>query len=286
MSNIQDYGFIDNASEKPNSLAQAQAHKAVQEIQAALTIAASRPRNQAVAFQRIMQACDRPVLAEHAIYTYPRGGQVTSGPSIRLAEVLAQNWGNISFGIREISQKNGVSEVEAFAWDLETNVQATKIFQVAHLRYTKQGVKVLTDPRDIYETIANNGARRLRACLLAVIPGDIVDAAVARCEQTLSSGKEPLSKRVKKLISAFNDVQVKVEHIEKRLGHNLDAITENELVTLRGIYKSLKDGVAERDAFFDITSSSDMHNKQMKEASATASTTVVKTQAEELADKL
>lgn len=277
-----EYGF--EAPKEPAALAQAQTNKAVQEIQAALTIAAARPRNGLAAFERIMQACDRPFLAEQAIYSYPKGKTVVTGPSVRLAEVLAQNWGNISFGIREIGQRNGMSEVEAFAWDLETNTQSTKIFQVPHIRHTKNGAYAINDPREIYELTANYGARRLRACLLAIIPGDIVDAAVARCEKTLASGKEPLGERIKKLISAFNEVSVKVEHIEKRLGHNLDATSESEFVTLRGIYKSLKDGMASREDFFEIVQPNS--DNRGKTEVVDKSTGEVKSQAEELAGKI
>lgn len=275
MSNndITKYGFTE--PKEVGGLVQAQISKGVQEIQAALTIAAHRPRNQAAAFERIMQACDRPFLAEQALYTYPRGGATVSGPSIRLAEVLAQNWGNISVGIREISQTDGVSEVEAFAWDLETNFQETKIFHVPHERHTKKGKIKLTDPRDIYELIANNGSRRLRACIMSVIPGDIIDAAVERCKKTMSSGKEPIAERIKKLILAFSEQGVKVEHIEKRLGHNMDVTMEQELVILRGIYKSIKDGMAKREDFFDIS------NKETKPQIDSA-----KSQAESLADIL
>ncbi len=248
------YGFaVDEAkSEQSGALAQAQGSKAVQEIQAALTIAMHNPRDENKSYQRIIRACQRPVLADHALYAYPKGGQTVTGPSIRLAEVLAQNWGNISTGVREISQTNGVSEVEAFAWDLETNFQATKIFHVKHERYTKNGSYKITDPREIYELIANNGARRQRACILAVIPGDIVDAAVEECAKTSASGQEPLADRVRKMISAFDELGVKVEHLEKRLGHNMDATIETEIVTLKSIYKSIKDGMASREQFFDI----------------------------------
>ena len=254
MSNdTNKYGFQDLASAPENTaMAAAQSQKAVQEIQAALTIAMKNPRNETVAFQRIMRACQRPFLAEHAIYTYPKGGATVSGPSIRLAEVLAQNWGNISAGIRVLSESNGVSEVEAFAWDLETNYQSTKIFHVKHERHTKKGSYKITDPREIYELIANNGSRRLRACILAVIPGDIADAAVEQCEKTLASGQEPIADRIRKLVQAFDGVQVTVEMLEKRLGHNLDVTTESEIVTLRGIFKSIKDGMADRNQFFDI----------------------------------
>lgn len=254
MSNeLQSYGFDQGVQKKDmSSLANAQEAKSVQEIQAALVIAKKFPRSQGKAFEDIMQACQRPFLAQQAMYAYPRGHQVVTGPSIRLAEVLAQNWGNMVSGIRELSQSDGVSEVEAFAWDLQTNTQVTKIFHVPHERHTKQGVKRLTDPRDIYELVANQGSRRVRACILSVIPGDIVEAAVKRCERTLTSDNEPIADRIRKLIEAFNELDVKVEHIEDRLAHKIEVTSEVELVNLRAIYKSLKDGMASREDFFNI----------------------------------
>lgn len=247
------YGFENEiAAHQTTALAEAQANKSVQEIQSALVIAKKFPRNEMQALMKILKSCERPFLAEQAMYAYPRGGQMVTGPSIRMAEVLAQNWGNISFGIREISQSNGVSEVEAFAWDLETNTQQTKIFSVPHIRYTKKGTQKLTDPRDIYEMVANQGARRLRACILGVIPGDIVDAALDQIQKTLSTGEEPITDRIRKLAKAFNEFGVSVEMIEKRLGHNLDATIDQEIVSLRAIYKSLKDGMADRTQFFDF----------------------------------
>ena len=136
-----------------------------QEVQAAMVIAQRFPRNVDASFARIMQNCKRKALAERAMYEYPRGGENVTGPSIRLAEMLAQNWGNIDFGIVELAQRPGESEVMSYCWDLETNTRQTKIFTVPHVRQTKKGAKALTDPRDIYEMVANQGARRLRACI-------------------------------------------------------------------------------------------------------------------------
>lgn len=140
-----------------------------QEVQAAMVIAKKFPRDEYEATEKIKRTCQRSTLAEQAIYSYPRGGQNVSGPSIRLAEALAQNWGNIDYGIIELEQKDGKSEMMAYAWDLESNTRVTKIFGVEHKRDTKKGSYVLTDSRDIYEATANFGARRMRACILGHI---------------------------------------------------------------------------------------------------------------------
>ena len=134
-----------------------------QEVQGAIVMAKKFPRDEYDAMERIKRTCQRATLAEQAIYSYPRGGQTVMGPSIRLAEALAQNWGNIDYGVIELEQKNGSSEMMAYAWDLESNTRVTKIFTVEHKRDTRKGTYQLTDSRDIYEATANFGARRMRA---------------------------------------------------------------------------------------------------------------------------
>jgi hypothetical protein len=216
----------------------------------AVQMAKAFPRNVVEARDRILNACTRPKLAEVACYTYARGGTEVTGPSIRLAEMLAQSWGNISFGIRELEQRNGESTCEAFAWDQETNTRQTKVFQVPHIRYTRQGAKPLTDPRDIYELIANNGARRLRACILGVIPGDIVDEAVNACDTTLKTKFEVTSERIKALLEKFGEYGVKKEQIEARIQCRIDAMKPAQLANLGKIYNSMKDGMSKPEDWF------------------------------------
>lgn len=246
-----NYGFTDS-KEISNTQVAREESRAMHEVQAAFVIAKKFPRNESECFSKIVKACERPFLADMALYAYPKGGKNVQGPSIRLAEMLVQYWGNCDAGIREISQSNGVSVAEAYAIDLETNTRVTKVFHVPHQIGTKQGIKKLTDPRDIYELVANQGARRMRACILAIIPGDIVDAAVVKCKHTMVHKGEPLADKLRKLSLAFEEIGVKVSHIEKKLGHSFDITTAEEVADLRIIYKSIKDGMATRTDFFDI----------------------------------
>lgn len=251
---------IKEKKENGSALIQAEMAKQVQEVQASLIIAKRFPRDESEAYANIMTACKRKTLAENAMYVYPRGETTVTGPSIRLAETIAQNWGNIDFGIRELSQKEGFSELEAYAWDKQTNTRSTKIFQVQHVRYSKKrGNTDLTDPRDIYEMTASQGARRLRSCILQIIPGDIVEAAVKQCELTLTgTTDEPIEDRIRKMVVKFKDVGVTKEMLEQRLGHKLEVTTVHELVKLGAIYKSLNDNMAERSDFFNLPESSNV----------------------------
>ena len=240
----------------PNTMTEVKAQREASEIQAMVFMAKQFPRNQIQAADRILNACTRQTLADSAVYSYPRGGQNVEGPSIRLAEVLAQNWGNLDFGIRELSQENGVSTVEAYAWDLETNVRQAKVFQVAHKRMAKGGTKTLTDPRDIYEMVANQGSRRLRACILSIIPGDIVEAALSQCSvtQAASVGTKPeeVKETIRKLTEAMGKFGITAENIQDRYQCRLEAIRPAQIVELRKIYTSLKDGMSKPSDWFAI----------------------------------
>ena len=250
--NVNDY--LPAATVNRGVTTETMVGRQMQEVKAMVFMAKQFPRDVATAYQRIMTACERKLLAENAAYEYPRGDQRVSGPSIRLAEVLAQNWGNIDFGVVELEQKAGESVAMSYAWDLETNVRQTKIFTVKHERHTKHGVKKLTDPRDIYEMVANQGARRLRACILGVIPGDIVDKAMQKCQQTLMGDtREPLIDRLNIVIAAFKkEFGVTPEMIEKYFGYKIEAFTEQDLLKLKKIGTAIRDGMAKREDYFEI----------------------------------
>lgn len=226
--------------------------RAVAEVQGAMVIAKRFPRDERAAIDRIKNACTRESLAKKALYTYARGGQDITGPSIRLAECIAMNWGNLQYGLREIEQRDGESTVEAFAYDMETNTRSTKLFQVSHIRATKQGRTKLSDPRDIYELVANQGARRVRACILSIIPGDVVEEAVEQVYETLST-KEALSpEKIKAMVDAFAEMGVTKEMIEAKIQRRLEAITPAQVVNLRAIYSSIEDGMRKPEECFEF----------------------------------
>ncbi len=237
------------------SLADATASKMVAEIQAQMVLAKRFPRDQRKAMDNILNACTRASLAESALYSYSRGGTDITGPSIRLAEAMAQHWGNMDIGIKEIEQVNGASIVEAYALDLETNTRQSKVFQVPHLRFTRAGTKKLEDPRDIYELVANQGARRLRACILAVIPGDVTEAATKQCEVTLHASADTSPESIKKMCDAFGSMGVTRAQLEARIQRRLESIQPAQVVALKKIFSSLRDGMSGVADWFPVIAS-------------------------------
>ena len=227
------------------------------ETQTKYLMAERFPRDEVAAMDRILNAFSRPTLADKAAYQFARGGSDIAGPSIRAAEAMAQQWGNMETGWRELqrgSDPGGVpySEVEAFCVDLQSRSSKRLQFIVRHWRDTKQGGYKLKDERDIYELCANQAQRRLRACILASIPGDVTEAAMQQADVTLKSKADTSPEAMHKMVEAFGAFGVTKELIEKRIQRRLDAIQPAQVVSLKRIYASLRDDMSEPRDWFDM----------------------------------
>lgn len=232
--------------------------RAAQEVQAAMVIAQRFPRDPVAAENRIVESCKRTRLAEKAFYSYRKGGSQIFGPSVHLARMMAAHWGNCQAGWTVLEQDAKHSVIEAFCWDYETNTKQTITFTVEHRMKSGRaagGYRELDDPRDIYEHCANMAARRVRACILAIIPGEVQDAAIDQCEATLKDegGDTPLIDRVKVGLRRFQEkFGVTQDMIEKFFGHKIEAMDETEYVRLKGIWTSLIEGASSREDWFEI----------------------------------
>lgn len=235
-------------------------------IRAQMVLARQFPRDPRQAADRILDACTDVALASESTYLYNRGGQAVSGPSIRLAECMAREWGNIEYGVRELERAPHESIVEAFAWDLETNTRDSKTFAVPHVRYARGKTSRLTDPRDIYEAVANQAARRQRACILAIIPKQVIEAAVRQCELTLENSQGAAPEALDKMVEAFERFGVTREQIARRLGKSFDAALGADVVRFRQIYQSIADGISKPDAWFPPVESATSEGAQALDA--------------------
>ena len=250
-----------------SSVTSIEQQRAIQEVQGMMIMAKKFPRDEALVEEKIRQACRRKSLAEVARYIYPKGGTTVQGPSIRLAETIARLWGNMLYGIQELSRSPGSSEMEAYAWDLESNTRRSIKFKVEHIRWTKKGSYDLEDPRDIYEMNANMGARRVRACIQGVVPADIFDMAEEECDKTLNASLDGKpEERIAAMKAKYQEIGVPVEALEKRLGHKIEATTNPEIIVLRKIFMAIRDGMGKKEDYFEIASGTQQKSEEKANA--------------------
>ncbi len=221
------------------------------EMQARMMIAQQFPRDEAKAMDGILNACRREGLAVKGTYCYARGGQNITGPSIRLAEEILRHWKHVSARWSEVERREDSSVIECSAWDMESNILETRTVVVPHYRTTKKGKTRLTDERDINELLANQASRRLRMCILALIPGDVVEAAVEQCRKTVVVKCNVTPERVQDMLAKFAQIGVTQTQIEKRIQRKVAAIAPAQFVSLGEIYNSINDGMSLASDWFE-----------------------------------
>lgn len=217
--------------------------RAVAQVQAAVISAQQCPRDVPSAMAEMRESCQMRRLAEKAFYRFPRGGQQVSGESVHLARELARCWRNIDYGLVELRRDDayGQSEMMAFAWDLQHNTRNSSSFIVPHTRGKKD--QPLVEARDIYENNANNGARRVREAIFAVLPRWFIDEAVEICTKTLENGGGiPLATRITNAVQKFADMRISVDQLETKVGLPTGRWTAVDLAQLTVIFGSLTRG--------------------------------------------
>jgi hypothetical protein len=245
--------YTPGGAPRPTAISQSTAveqSRAIAEVQAAVVVAQSCPRDMAEAEREMEYVCGRLDMAEQAFYQVTNRG---TGPSVHLARELARIWGNIDYGVKELHRddEKGISEVLAFAWDVQKNSRSSRTFINPHQRM-RQGSRVeLTDLQDIYLSNQNIGARAVRETIFTILPRWFVEKAQNVCHNTLKHGEgKPLQDRIASLVAAFGELGVSEAQLEARVGRKRGTWTPEDLAQLTVAGTSIKRGEAQRDDLF------------------------------------
>ncbi|MFE9645281.1 hypothetical protein ACFYO0_14430 [Streptomyces sp. NPDC006365] len=259
MNSPAEQQFAAPAAPAPSFVGQGTAveqSRAVAEVQAAVIVARQFPRDEAAATRKMRSAFRQQSLAARSFFRFNRGDGNVNGETIQFAKELARCWGNIHHGLNELRRDDeaGESEMQAWAWDLESNERASTTFIVPHVRFTKtSGRKSLEDPRDVYENNTNNGSRRLREMIFTVLPDWYREEAKSVANYTLENGAgdKPLAQRIADAITAFENIGVTVDQLEEsRSGRVSEKWTNLDVAQLQIIFESIRRGEVTVDEEF------------------------------------
>ena len=224
----------------------------IQEIQGAMVLAKKFPRNIDEINLALVKACHRRSLADAAVYSFPRGGTQVKGPSVNLARVAAQAYGNIRWGLDIIRSDDEEVLIRGWAWDIETNTKVTADDRFKKLIFRKAngGQWIVPDERDLRELTNRRGAILVRNCLLQVMPKDLIEDAMEQCYKTIKGNIKDVGKSKKECIKLFDQLGVTVRQLQDHVKHS--TWTKDDLVELKQIYNSIKDGQAKIEDIFVI----------------------------------
>lgn len=181
--------------------------------------------------------------AQSCGYALPRGGKPITGPSVHLAKIIAQQYGNLRAEAKvvEITDKQVVSR--GTAWDLENNYAVS--FEVRRSIVGKNGNRFSDDMITVTGNAANSIA--YRNAIFGIVPKSITDKAYKAAQHLITgdlSDEEKLIKRRDGAIKHFTDTYgITEEEVIKLCGkHTVNQIQADEIALLLGFAQSLKDG--------------------------------------------
>ena len=181
--------------------------------------------------------------AQSCGYALPRGGKPITGPSVHLAKIIAQQYGNLRAEAKvvEITDRQVVSR--GTAWDLENNYAVS--FEVRRSIVGKGGNRYSDDMITVTGNAANSIA--YRNAIFGIVPKSITDKAYKAAQHMITgdlSSEEKLIKRRDGAIKHFIDTYgITEEEVIKLCGkHTANQIQADEIALLLGFAQSLKDG--------------------------------------------
>jgi hypothetical protein len=181
-------------------------------------------------------------IAQTCSYAVPRGGKKISGPSVHLAKILAQVWGNMRIEAKVVDIDQIRVTSESVCWDLESNL-AIKT-QIKRSITGKTG-RFSEDMITVTGNAANSIA--LRNAILSVIPKGIVDKVYNAAKQTITGDVSDKNKLISKRVEVFAGLRdafgVSDKEILYAVGKAaIDFVDADDIVTLVGVGQAIRDG--------------------------------------------
>lgn len=198
-------------------------------------------------------------------YSLPRGGKNITGPSVHLAKIIAQCWGNLRIESKVVDIGRTQITSQAIAFDLETNL-AIKV-EVKRSIASKNGVRYKDDMITVTGNASN--AIALRNAVFAVVPRGVVDAVYEASKKKITgdlSDKEKLIQERTRVFNGFKDnYGVTEDEVLKAIGKpSIATVNADDMVTLIGIAQAILDGDTTVDLAFRSNPSADQKKEEMR----------------------
>jgi hypothetical protein len=211
------------------------------EVDRQVATAKKYPRNLETIKKNVhVMTCSDKTTAEQMFFKLPRDGKTIEGESIRLAEIVLGEWGNIRFGQRITAITHDTVTAQAVVWDLERNtsinVEETRsILNKEGRRYT-QDMVIMTGRAAMSIALRNATFRAIPKAFFAGIIEEIKKVAIG------SGTNVPLEKRVADEFAYFGKLGVKPENVLEVLERkNIKEVTEDDLVVLVGLKTAIRE---------------------------------------------
>jgi hypothetical protein len=201
-------------------------------------------------------------IAESCRYTLPRGGKSLSGPSVHLARIIVQQYGNIRVDarVKQITDKQIISESVVF--DLETNY-ACKV-EVRRSIVKRDGKRFDDDMITVTGNAAN--AIAFRNAVFSVVPKGLTDICADAALRVITGDLSNEDKLIKARTIAMDYMKttynVTEEQVLTAIGlRSINQIKAEQIADLKGLIQGIKDGDTTVEETFHIIVKSEPKKK-------------------------
>lgn len=252
------------------------------ELDVQISTAKAYPRDaqRAIAYASDLATMDEAT-AQSCFYVLPRKEKDGTkkeirGASIRLAEIVANAWGNIHAATRIVENDGRHITAESVAWDLESNVKIAMQNKVSIRFGEKDGKGGYTASADMQTMLSNAAsAKALRNAIFKVVPKALVGIVLERAMKFAIGDNQKILTKVTELFDKLTKMGIEKQTILDYYGRkSLSEITSDDYVSLIGVGTAIKEGHIKIDEVFtaledqtDKTSAAEKVNNLIMEKS-------------------
>jgi hypothetical protein len=266
-------GFADSEIEvRGDTAGVAMAAQARASVEAAYVMAMRRPRDLDQVRVKLLKATARRRFAEAARWQRPVGREknkktgrweekIGEGLSIRFAEEAARNMGNLSMDSYVVYEDTRKKVCKFVVIDLETNTQWARTRTIektkekaklwdgdvalsSRINSTGEVVYIVeATADDVTKRESAEASKAWRDGILKNLPADIKEECMETIQATIvnEATVDPEGEK-KRICDSFASIGIEPFHLKAYLGHGLETVSPAELVKLRGIFVSIKEG--------------------------------------------
>jgi hypothetical protein len=187
-------------------------------------------------------------VAASCTYALPRAGGSLSGPSIRLAEIVASSYTNIRYGGRVIANDGKMITAQGICIDLENNTNCT--VEVSRKITDKTGKTFTLD----MQVVTGNAAIAIaiRNAIFKVIPSALIGEIYEHIQTVARGTAETLVVRRNKAVDYFRGLKVTDKQICAALEiQKIEDIDLDKLFILTGFKESIRNGDGTVESIFN-----------------------------------
>lgn len=219
------------------------------EIDSMISTAKAYPRNPQQAIEYAIQlATLDEATAQSCFYCLPRKEKDGTkkeirGGSIRLAEIMANAWGNLHAATRIVENDGKHITAEGVAWDLQANVKIAMQNKVSIWFGAKDGKGGYQANMDMQTMLSNAAsAKALRNAIFKVIPKALCDKVRDAAMQFAVGDQKTINTKIAEVFDKLVKMGLDKEKILAYYGKaSINEITPDELRSLIGVGTAIKE---------------------------------------------